>query len=378
MTFPAMMSQAECSRIEHANWRPSGFFRSRPTVLILILCGFLLWLDGTSGRARADAQTESGQDRSLAKAAPSASAPLNRHMGPLLVQSHAFFQLLRLGTIPWITPSLEPGRFELHSSVTWVNLWGWKPARYLVDAEVARVSWILCCGVTRRLEVRLEVPFTLRTGGLLDKPIEGFHDAFGYVQAGRDAFPRNRFRVVFYPTSGGEVRLDDADTGLDAGDIAFSARWALYEGTKWLPAVGLSPTLKIPTGQNEGGGVDGAISFYVSKKIWKAYGYFGLQYTRYGQGEILGISMRPEQWSFLSCLEIPVSDRISLLVQDLIQTGAARHFYAFSESTHELAAGLKFRFHPEALLEFALIENLFNYDNSPDIGVHLGLSWRFG
>lgn len=373
-----MTRQTERSRLGDADLRPSGFGRYGPTVLVLFLVGFLFWLDGTSSPGRAAAQTEIGQDRSPERAAPSASAPSNSRMGPLLIQSHSFFQLLRLGMMPWMTPSLEPGQFELHCSVTWVNLWGWKPAQYLVDGEVARVSWTLSYGVSRRLEVRVEVPFTLRTGGILDKPIEGFHDAFGYVQAGRDAFPRNRFRVVFYPPGGGEVRLDDGDTGLVAGDLTFSANWALYEGTKWLPAVGLSQTLKIPAGQTEGGGVDGAIAFYLSKKIWKGYAYLGLQYTRYGEREILGIAMRPEQWSFLSCLEVPVSDRISLLVQDLIQTAAARHFYAFSERTDELAAGFKFRFHPEALLEFALIENLFNYDNSPDIGVHLGLSWRFG
>jgi len=373
-----MTRQAERSSLENMNRRPSGCGRLRLTVLVVLLCGFLLWLDGTCRPGRADPETEPGQGRSPAETASFPPAPLNSHMGPLLVQSHAFFQLLRLGMNPWMTPSLEPGQFELHSSVTWVNLWGWKPARYLVDGEVARVSWSLCSGVTRWLEVRLEAPFTLRTGGILDKPIEGFHDAFGYVQAGRDAFPRNRFRVVFYRPDGGEVRLDDGDTGLAGGDLTLSARWALYEGTKWLPAVGMAQILKIPTGQNEGGGVDGAIALYLSKKIWRAYGYFGLQYTRYGQSEILGIPMRPEQWSFLCCLEIPKNDRISLLVQDLIQTAAARDFYAFSEPTHELTAGLKFRFHPGALLEFGLIENLFNYDNSPDIGVHLGLSWRFG
>lgn len=280
--------------------------------------------------------------------------------------------------LPWMAPRLDPGTFEIRSSVTWVNLWGWKPARYLVDGEVARVSWAFTYGVSKSLEVRLEVPFTLRTGGLLDKPIEGFHDTFGYVQAGRDSFPRNRFRVVFYPPDGSDVRLDESDTGLDPGDLTLAARWAVFKGSPWLPAVGLSQTLKIPTGQNEGGGVDGAIGVSLSKRIWKGYGYFAFQYTRYGAGEILGISMRSEQWSFLVGLEAPLSEGFSLVVQDLIQTGAARDFYAFSDTTHEVAAGFKYRLRPEVLLEFGLIENLVNYDNSPDIGVHFGLSWRLG
>lgn len=342
--------------LEEPKARPSRLCGFCPILFAALLCGILLF----------------------PFRAALASTSFNTCLGPLLVQSHAFFQLLRLGMLPWMTPSLHPGTFELQSSVTWVNLWGWKPARYLVDGEVARVSWALCYGISRKLEVRLEVPFALRTGGLLDKPIEGFHDTFGYVQSGRDRFPRNRFRVVFYPPDGGDVRLNDRDTGLDAGDLTVTARWALFEGTTWLPAVGLSQSLKIPAGQPEGGGVDGAMGFSLSKKIWKGYGYFGFQYTRYGAGKILGISMRPDQWSFLLCLEAPLSERFSLLVQDLVQTGAARNFYAFSEATHELAAGFKVRFRPEGLLEFGLIENLFNYDNSPDIGVHLGFSWRFG
>ncbi len=348
--------------------------------LAALLFGAFFFLSGIVAPALAAGAgaTEPGPEGTRPEGTASLSASANSGLGPLLVQSHAFFQLLRLGMSPWMAPPLDPGTFELQSSVTWVNLWGWKPGRYLVDGEVARVSWAFCYGVSRRLQVRFEVPFTLRTGGLLDKPIEGFHDTFGYVQAGRDVFPRNRFRVVFYPPGGGDVRLDDSDTGLDAGDLTLAARWAVFEGTAWLPAVGLCQSLKIPAGQNEGGGVDGALGLSLSKRIWKGYAYFGLQYTRFGASEILGVSMRPEQWSFLFCLEAPLSERFSLLVQDLTQTGAARNFYAFSRATHEVAAGFKYRFRPGALLEFGIIENLVNYDNSPDIGVHVGLSWRFG
>ena len=302
----------------------------------------------------------------------------NSHHGPLLLQGQSFFQLLRLSMRPWMTPLLQKGEFELQSTATWVNLWGWKPSRYLVDGEVLRLSVALCYGLSRTMQLRLEVPCTYRTGGIMDSSIEGFHDTFGYVQAYRDAFPRNRFRVTFYPPGGGESRLNSEDTGFSLSDLTLSLHWDLFQGTRYLPAVMVAQSLKVPTGENEGGGVDGGITLYLTKRVWRLYGYFGFQYTRCSKGEILGIPMNPDQGSFLICLEYPFTERFSLLLQELIHTGVAKDFYAFSESTHELALGFKYEFRKGALLEFCLIENLFNYDNSPDFGCHAGLSYRFG
>jgi len=302
----------------------------------------------------------------------------NRHHGPLLLQGHSLFQLLRLSMLPWITPLLHKGEFELQSTATWVNLWGWKPSGYLVDGEALRLSVALCYGLSNSVQLRLEVPATYLTGGIMDSFIEGFHDTFGYVQAYRDAFPRNRFRVTFYAPGGGEYRLDDEDAGFALSDLILSLKWDLSQGTRYLPAVMVAPSLKIPTGDNEGGGVDGGITLYLTKRVWRLYGYFGLQYARYSKEEILGISMNPDQWIFLIGLECPLTERFSLLLQDLIHTGVTKDFYAFSESTHELALGFKYEFRKGALLEFGLIENLVNYENSPDFGFHSGLSYRFG
>ena len=50
---------------------------------------------------------------------------------------------------------------------------------------------------------------------------------------------------------------------------------------------------------------------------------------------------------------------------------------SFSTNSHEITLGWKWEFVNNVVLEFGLIENLINFENSPDFGIHAGLTWRF-
>ncbi len=301
----------------------------------------------------------------------------NIHLGLLRLQGQSFFQILRLNMVPWLEAPLKKGQFELQTTTTWVNLWAWKPDRYLVDGEILRVAFSLCYGLTDRIQVRFEVPAALRTGGIMDAFVEGAHKTFGLFNAYKEAFPRDRFRIAFYPPQGGEVRLDDRATGIALNDLLFSLRMTVFNGTRYLPAVFIGSNLKIPIGTNEGGGIDVGGILYLAKRIWRVYGYFGAQYTHYSKEKILGVSLKREQWGFLLGLEVPFTQRFSLLIQEFTNTGVAKDFYQFSEATYEVTLGFKYRVKEKTTLEFGLIENLVNYDNSPDFGFHFGITHRF-
>lgn len=301
----------------------------------------------------------------------------NIRLGPLRLQGQSFFQVLRLNMVPWCEAPLDKGQFELQTTATWVNLWAWKPDRYLVDGEVLRVAVALCYGITDRIQLRFEVPATLRTGGIMDPVVEGFHEALGLFNSYKESFPRNRFRVVFYPPEGGEYRLDSRDTGIALSDLLLSLKMHIFEGTRYLPAVLVGANLKIPTGVNEGGGVDVGGNVYLAKRIWFFHAYFGVQYTHYSREEILGIRLNQEQWSYLIGLEVPFTKRFSLLVQEFINTRVAKNFYQFSDASYEVTLGFKYRIRGKTVLEFGLLENLVNYDNSPDLGFHFGITHRF-
>jgi len=306
-----------------------------------------------------------------------AQAEENLNQGPFCVQGQSVFQVLRLTMIPWCEAPLSKGQFQLQTLATWVNSWCWMAGGYLVDGEVLRIRTALSYGLTEWLQLRFEVPATLYTGGILDPAIEGFHEGLDIFNSYREAFPQNRFRVVFYPPGGGEVRLDSRNTGLALGDLILSANARLSAGTRYLPAVLLGMDLKIPTGFNEGGGVDVAGNLFLAKRVWRLYGFGGVQFTHYGKAVILGVPLKSDLWSFILGVEAALTDRFSLLIQQFTDTGQADDFYTFSESAYEIEAGFKYRIAACTRLEFAVIQNLANYDNSPDVGAHFGITHRF-
>ena len=194
----------------------------------------------------------------------------------------------------------------------------------------------------------------------------------------KEAFPTNRYRIVFYPPEGGrEQRLDSRDDGLALSDMVFSLKLRLFSGNDFLPALLLGGNLKIPTGTMEGGGVDFGGGLYLTKRIWRLYGYFGVDYLRCSKEEILGVHMNPDQWRFLLGLEYPFGDRFSVIIQHLMHTSVASDFYQFSEHTYGIALGVKCRIFSRTLLEFGMLENVIEHDNTPDVGVHFGLRHRF-
>jgi len=301
----------------------------------------------------------------------------NIGQGPLRVPGQSLFQGFRLGLVPWCEKPIEKGEFELGTAATWVNLWAWKTRRYLVDGETVRMRGTLAYGLSRRLQLRLEVPLTLRTGGIMDSFAEGFHGTLGLFNAYKEDFPRNQFRVVFYAPEGGEYRLDSRDTGLFLGDLVLSLKAHLFAGSRVLPAVILGADMKVPTGFLEDSGVDAGGNLFLAKRVWRLYGYLGIQFNYCSRDRVLGIRLNHEQGGLLFGLEAPLAERFSLLLQGIVHTGVARDFYEFSEATYEVSLGGKFRILQKTFLEFGLLENLINYDNSADFGFHFGVAHRF-
>lgn len=305
----------------------------------------------------------------------------NAGLGPLLLRGQSAFQSLRLSLIPMGVGDLEKGHWQAEVTTTWTNHWAWKQNKYLVDGEFLNTGFYLKYAVTDWLHMRLEIPFLIRGGGFMDGAIMWFHDTFGFGQMGRDEFPKDQFRIVLWRKDGTIYTLDNRQGWIGLEDVVLSASFLLSQGSAWLPRMSVSTHLKFPTGDKEtlfgSGGLDGGVSLCMAKRIWRLYGYVGLQYTHFSGDEIAGIRMRPYQISVFSSVEYPWTDRFSIILQEVMNTGAAKDFYQFSETTNEITFGMKAEFLPDTFLEFGLMENLFHFDNSPDFGLHFGLSRKF-
>jgi|YNPNPStandDraft_1061719.scaffolds.fasta_scaffold10053_3 hypothetical protein len=345
---------------------------------------FSTLLEAEASPTQGPAAAEPGVLQPIEDSLREASGPhccRNAGLGPLLLRGQSAFQALRLSLIPMGVGDLEKGHWEAQVTTTWTNHWAWKENKYLVDGEFLNTGFYLKYAVTDRVHIKLEIPFLMRGGGFMDGAIMWFHNTFGLGQMGREDFRKDQFRIILWRKDGTVYALDTSQGWIGLEDIVLSANVLLTEGGAWLPRMSVSAHLKFPTGDKErlfgSGGLDGGISLCMAKRIWRLYGYLGIQYSRFSGDEIAGIPMRPYQISLFSSIEYPWTDRFSIILQEVTNTGAAKDFYQFSETTNEITFGMKAEFLPKTFLEFGLIENLFHFDNSPDFGLHFGLSRRF-
>ncbi|HEY6009530.1 MAG TPA: DUF3187 family protein [Geobacteraceae bacterium] len=131
-----------------------------------------------------------------------------------------------------------------------------------LDAEEWRTNVALRYGLGRDLEVGLDIPVLTQWGGILDAPIEGWHDFFGIEQGGRNSVPHGRTILTY--SRAGEQRINVTRENAGIGDIRLTGAWQLYrDADDPRRAIALRSNLKFPTGDSSrlhgSGGVDFAL-----------------------------------------------------------------------------------------------------------------------
>jgi Protein of unknown function (DUF3187) len=302
-------------------------------------------------------------------------------LGPLLLRAQSPVAILRLSPTPEVPETLQAGRWEVESLTSWNNYFDADPGRYTIDAETVRLSTTVGYGVSDRWDVRVSVPVSYRGGGVLDRFIEGFEGVIGMSNPDRKLAPRNRFLVEIHGRDGRVFRRAGGDAGWGLEDSVLAARYQLAPGDASHPAILVAVGIKLPTGREaslySSGGVDVGAGIFLGQRLsdhFHLYGSFALM--RYATMEMAGVQLTSAQESLFAALEYRHSRRTSWLLQTVVTTPGAEHFGGFSKRTYEVSAGFKHVLRPDLLEEASVSENLFIFDNSPDVGVHLGLVWR--
>ena len=302
--------------------------------------------------------------------------------GPLRLGSQSPFQSLRFGIDPRTPSTLAEGQWEAHLTETWSNTFVYQAGEVLLDYEMLDTKASIAYGILDELELELGYENRSAFGGIMDRFINAFHRTFGLTDAGRHNFPRNQFQVQIADKNGNTaVNLDDEDKGAFSDSLSLTLQHNVTCGTECLPAIAYAITLRFPLDNkvNLDGGlpVEPQLSLSVSKGIGDfylylsgAFGYFGTQHQN-------AIKYRHTQLSGLAALEWRFASRMSLSVQYLATQGVVQSLGSFSTNSHEITLGWKWEFVNNVVSEFGLIENLINFENSPDFGLHAGLTWRF-
>ncbi len=302
-------------------------------------------------------------------------------MGPLTLRAHSPATILRLSPTPEAPSLAAPGTWRIVELVSWTNYFDYDPERYIVDAEAVRFATRIAYGASERLELGLELPFSYRSGGVLDSTIERFHRTFGLSNGERETQPRNQYRVWVKGTDGQpDFELRDGQAGWGAEDLIASARFCLVRecgsrhsltATMLIKLPGVRPPTLYSTG-----GLDTGVSLSAAWGIGRSTLYGMAAVMRYGKSSDLPLALNKWQYSAFTGCEYSLSPLTSLVVQLLGTSPTADGFGDFGRWSLEAAFGFKRRLWQTWFFEFGVLENLLFFDNSPDVGLHLGLTWR--
>ncbi len=302
-------------------------------------------------------------------------------LGPLELRSESPLSILRLTPTPRTPRTLARGQWRLELLTSWNNYFDYEPQLYTIDAEALRFTMSAAYGVTPRLELAVGLPLSYRGGGIMDRFIENFEGLLHVANQDRKRFPRNRYQVLIHGPNGRTFELTGRDAGWGIEDATVGARYQLAPGTATTPAVMALLTVKVPTGRASSlfssGGYDVAAGLSAGQRLGRRFNVYGsVVAMHYAATDMVGVRLKPNQLSLFAGLEYRRSQRMSWLLQALVTSPGAEHFGGFSKNTYEITFGFKRVLGPHVLLEASLLENLFIFDNSPDVGFHVGLVWR--
>jgi hypothetical protein len=300
--------------------------------------------------------------------------------GPLNYASMSLFPSLRSGFETHFPESMPSGKFDFRVNESWVKFSS-SSDLWRIDYEVVRTNLGFSWALSDDVRLDLSIESSSRTGGTLDAVILGFHQAFGVATGYRNSFARNENRIEIQPPDGGpRIVVDKTDPQPFEQAAILTLRDTVTYGNEDLPAIAWSVSARgnLSTGDlSRSGPFDLGASLGVVKEFESFHLYAGGNLAWFGREEFFGLKLKPIQWSTTVALEWRAASDLSLIAQYVLTSGGAERLSDFSRPCHEVLAGFKWEPKGGVLLQFALEENIVNFANSPDFGIHAGITFRW-
>lgn len=339
------------------------------------------------------------------KAEPESAPAGPAFFGLLPVRDMTPFGFRRLEMRPAPAEPIEPGRIGVEMSLGYQNTWtmsdgvhGYLQGRprsaltpadvaairalpgdqYLVDMEMALLDLSLRLPLSRNLEGFALLSTVKTSGGFMDGLIEGFHRRFGLGNAARDGVARNRYTMLMDLQG---VQLADVDTAAPSGalDPVIGLRYAMQPGrVRWLAEA----ALKLPIGngsRTSTGRADAGLQ--LSAQLFRE------RHAFYASGMLVYFAGSPAPyrngatWVPTAILgyEYRATPQTNLLAQLYLSrgafTGAETDLQELRGMKYQLSLGMRQRL-KGMYWTASLTENLVKFNNTPDIGLQLGLGFE--
>ena len=330
--------------------------------------------------------------------------------GPLRSRDLSPFGFLRLDMRPAHAVNIEPGTWAFETEIDYQNTWALSrevekylagleaggrrrigPAEvqairdlegenYLLDFEGVMASFAAHYKLSSRWSVYGILSAVKYGGGFLDGTIENFHDKFGFSSFGRPAVARNQTTLIYdlkgsqavfleSPTSGG---LLDPVFGVRCSGVQLSPAWRLtLEGAVKVPLLG--ERLLLSTGKADFG-LQAALqrtgvrhAFYLNTT---AVYYAGASEPAAQNAQVIPTMIVGYEFKWTQRTNLNVQAYVSKSVYSHEQTDLEE----LTGTKYQYSVGLRHR-RENWLWTIGFNENVQNINNTPDIGLQIGVAW---
>ena len=320
------------------------------------------------------------------------------------------FGFLRLDMRPAYAISIEPGSWAIETELGYQNTWALSPEveryliareplgraelgpadvqairdlpgeNYLIDTELASLDVTFHYKFSKNWTGYVIGSAVRYHGGFFDGTIESFHDTFGFSTFGRPAVKRNDVNLI-YDLKSAQVEIfgpphssgfTDPVIGLRYTGISMAKDWQLaLEAAVKLPVQGSEELLS--TGRTDYGAQASL------QRLGRNHGWYISASAVYYAGSTFPV---PQDSTIVPTLVVGYERVLTESTNLNFQAYASESVYSreqtdldeLLEEKYQLSLGFRHRI-SHVLLSFAITENFQNVNNTPDIGMQLGLAY---
>lgn len=249
---------------------------------------------------------------------------------------------------------------------------------YYVDGEIGMLDVVIHRRLSTWWTTYVGLSYIGYGRGALDSTIEGFHDAIGFSQQGRDLVARNQFQMVYDVRGARYSQLAQSPNGL--GDPVFGVRYSLPEPRYgWDVVFELAAKVAVDgnrslmsTGRNDYG------TQLTLQRTWGRHAtYLAGSAVYYAGGPETPANESQVIPTFLFGYGFGVTHNTTTILQAYASRSTVQNaddVEELTENKYQLSFGVQQRVH-YLLWSLAVTENISNFANTPDIGVQLGLTY---
>lgn len=145
-------------------------------------------------------------------------------------------------------------------------------SRVVLDGEIARATFGVRHGVGPSTDVEVQLSARFASAGFLDAFVEGWHDAFGLPNGGREARPRDDYAMRV--DQGGRRAFELASDEVLLGDVPVLVTQSVLDERTHGVGLALRAGVELPLGSESKGGGNGGVDWGGGVLLERSFGRF--------------------------------------------------------------------------------------------------------